>query len=452
LNLKGLHIVILGAGESGVGAAVLAQKHGAEVLVSDNGAISEKYLEKLDQMGIPYEQGGHTKQSVLEADVLIKSPGIPEHIPLLQMCQEIGKNWIGEIEFAAQLTDAKIIAITGTNGKTTTTSLLYEMMKQDGFSVGLGGNIGRSFAWQVALEPSDWYVLEVSSFQLDNIVDFHPHIAILTNITEDHLDRYQYRMENYIQSKFRITKNQGAEDLFIFCADDQITVDEVLAREMQIKATRVAFGTYLPKDSESGAGLNSEGKIILKIKNEELMTIEELALQGRHNQYNSMAAGLGARFAGVRKQTIRDVLANYEGVEHRLEHVLTIGGIKFINDSKATNVNSTMYALETLQGSVIWIAGGIDKGNDYTQIETLVSGKVRALICLGVDNTKLIEEFGDKVDIVVETSSMQEAVRSAYAVAKKGETVLLSPACASFDLFNDYEDRGHQFKDCIRKL
>jgi UDP-N-acetylmuramoylalanine--D-glutamate ligase len=452
LTLKGQHIVILGAGESGVGAAILAQKHGARVLVSDKGLISKKYLTILEENNIFYEFGQHSEDLVLAADVVIKSPGIPENIPLLLQRKALGKNWIGEIEFAARLTDAKIIAITGTNGKTTTTSILYEMLKQDGFSVGLGGNIGKSFAWQVAEAQYDWYVLEVSSFQLDNIVTFKPHIAILTNITEDHLDRYGYQMENYISSKFRITMNQDQGDFFIFCCDDPVTMESMPTRRNNIRAQQIAFGLMLPEETASGATTDKQGNIIIKIQNEEIMNIEELALQGRHNQYNSMAAGLGARFAGVRKQTIRDVLGSYEGVEHRLENVLTIGGIRFINDSKATNVNSTMYALESAQGSVVWIAGGIDKGNDYTRIEHLVHEKVRALVCLGVDNSKLLDEFGDKVDILVETQSMEEAVRSAYAIAKKGETVLLSPACASFDLFNDYEDRGNQFKEAIRRL
>jgi UDP-N-acetylmuramoylalanine--D-glutamate ligase len=452
MRFKGQKFVILGAGESGVGSAILAQQHGAMVLVSDRGTISAKYKAILDASGIAYEEGHHTENEVLNADVVVKSPGIPEHAPLLQARKALGKTWIGEIELACQLTSAKIIAITGTNGKTTTTSLVYEMLKAGGYHVGLGGNIGKSFALQVARENFDWYVLEVSSFQLDNIQTFRPHIAILTNITEDHLDRYNYQMEQYIDSKFRIAMNQQPEDYFIFCNEDEVTLAALQSRRNGIAAQLVPFGRVLVADAPLGAGVNNENKLFIRTHNQEVMTIEELALQGRHNLYNSMAAGLAARLSNVRKESIREVLGSYEGVEHRLEHVLNIGGVKFINDSKATNVNSTMYALESLNGNVIWIAGGVDKGNDYSKIEHLVTGKVRALICLGLDNAKLIEEFGNKVDIVVETQTMEDAVRSAYAVAKKGETVLLSPACASFDLFNDYEDRGNQFKNCIRSL
>lgn len=452
MRLEGQKFVILGSGESGVGAAILAQQHGAEVLVSDRGTIASKYLAVLDAAGIAYEQGHHTESKVLDADVVVKSPGIPETAPLLLARKALGKSWIGEIELAYQLTDAKIIAITGTNGKTTTTTLVYEMLKAGGFNVGLGGNIGKSFALQVAREQHDWYVLEVSSFQLDNIETFRPHIAILTNITEDHLDRYNYQMDLYINSKFRIAKNQLPTDYFIFCNEDIETVQALRHHGQNIAAQMVPFGRVLPEHAPIGAGLNESEKLFFRTHNQEVMTIEELALQGRHNLYNSMAAGLAARLSDVRKESIREVLGSYEGVEHRLEHVLNIGGVKFINDSKATNVNSTMYALESVNGSVIWIAGGVDKGNDYSKIEHLVSGKVRALICLGLDNNKLIEEFGNKVDIIVETQTMEDAVRSAYAVAKKGETVLLSPACASFDLFNDYEDRGNQFKNCIRSL
>lgn len=452
MRFQGMDFVILGAGESGVGAAILAKTHGANVLVSDKGSIATKYRSVLETAGIAYEEGHHTAEKILAAAVVVKSPGIPENLPLLQARKALGKSWIGEIELGYQLTDAKIIAITGTNGKTTTTNLVYEMLKAGGFNVGVGGNIGRSFALQVARENYDWYVLEVSSFQLDNTETFRPHIAILTNITEDHLDRYNYQMEQYINSKFRVCKNQTAADYFIFCNEDAVTVSAMLTRKHNIAAQLVPFGRELPADAPIGAGVNTAEKLFIRTHKEEIMTIEELALQGRHNLYNSMAAGLASKLSNVRKESIREVLGSYEGVEHRLEHVLNIGGVKFINDSKATNVNSTMYALESMNGGVIWIAGGVDKGNDYTRIEQLVAGKVRALICLGLDNSKLLQEFGDTVEIVVETINMEDAVRSAYAVAKKGETVLLSPACASFDLFDDYEDRGNQFKNCIRQL
>ncbi|MCH8554548.1 MAG: UDP-N-acetylmuramoyl-L-alanine--D-glutamate ligase [Schleiferiaceae bacterium] len=450
MDLKGQHIVILGAGESGVGAAFLAMQLGATVLVSDNGAISPKYLEKLSVLDIPFEQGGHSKDLVLAADIVIKSPGIPETISLLQERKALGKDWIGEIEFAWQFTKANIIAVTGTNGKTTTTSIIYEMLKHDGKRVGLGGNIGQSFAWQVATAEFDWYVLELSSFQLDNIQSFRPHIAVLTNITPDHLDRYNYNLEAYIAAKFRITKNQQAEDYLIYCEDDALTQKALAERLNDIQAQLIPFG--VSSAAPQGASFNEQQQITIRLKEEEAMTIEELALQGRHNAYNSMAAGIASRLAGVRKESIREILSAYEGVEHRLEFVREVTGIRFINDSKATNVNSTMYALESVKTPIVWIAGGVDKGNDYMQIEDLVAGKVKALVCLGVDNQKLIEEFGECVDAIMEVNTMDEAVRTAFAIARAGDTVLLSPACASFDLFQDYQDRGNQFKHFVQEL
>jgi UDP-N-acetylmuramoylalanine--D-glutamate ligase len=443
-------IVIIGGGESGAGAAILAQRKGFDVFLSDGGKLKDRYRKMLQDESISFEEGGHTAERILNADEIIKSPGVPYENPMIQ--QAIDKNIpvISEIEFAGRYTNATIIGITGTNGKTTTTHLTYHILKKGGLDVRMAGNVGNSFALEVANNETDcaYYVLELSSFQLDGVFEFRPHIAILTNITPDHLDRYQYQLQNYVNAKFRITRAQTKEDYFIYCADDPITMQEVEKREF--KSTLLPF--TLKEDPTKAAYIQND-KIIINLKNDVTdMFINELALQGKHNLYNSMAAAVAARLVEVRKESIRESLADFENIEHRLEFVARIKGVDFINDSKATNVNSAWYALECMHNPVIWIAGGVDKGNDYSILAPLVKEKVKAIICLGKDNEKIKAAFGGMVETLVETQSMQEAVKAGYYLGKKGDVVLLSPACASFDLFENYEDRGHQFKKYVREL
>ncbi len=442
-------IAILGAGESGTGAAVLAKKKGFRVWLSDSGQIKEKYKKVLSHNEIAFEEGRHTEEFILDADEVIISPGIPLTVPLVKKIKANLIPVLSEIEFAAQYTNARKICITGSNGKTTTTLLTYHILKNAGLNVGLAGNVGESFAMQVASHEYDWYVLEISSFQLDSMFDFKADIAILTNVTPDHMDRYDYKFENYVNSKFRITQNQTYEDAFIYCLDDEVSAAEVSNRKL--KAQIYSF-TCQPGNTSANAYCFDKNIYININNNPFTMTLEELALQGKHNVYNSMAASIASKLVDIRKESIRQSLSDFENVEHRLEYVARIHGIDFINDSKATNVNSTWYALETADSPLIWIAGGVDKGNDYTKLKELVTQKVKAIICLGVDNSKIIELFADKVEAIYETQSAQQAVLTAYTIGKKGDTVLLSPACASFDLFENYEDRGNQFKQAVRNL
>jgi len=441
-------LVILGGGESGVGAAILGAKKGFEVFVSDFGEIKEEYKSVLQQHGLKYEEKQHTEAIILDADLVVKSPGIPEKAPIIVKLREKGIQVISEIEFAGRYTKAKTICITGSNGKTTTTLLTYEILKRAGLNVGLAGNVGKSFALQVAEENFDYYVIELSSFQLDGMIDFRADIGVLMNITPDHLDRYDYKMQNYTDSKMRITQNQTPDDWFVYCADDPIILDEIAKRD--IKARMVPF-TIMKIQTEGAWVENDMMKINVNNKTFD-MTIYELALQGKHNLNNSMAAGISASILQLRKEGIRECLSDFQGVEHRLERFLRVHNIEFINDSKATNVNSVWYALESMNTPVIWIVGGVDKGNDYSMLFDLVKEKVKAIVCLGKDNSKIISEFDGKVKEIVDTKSIEEAVRSAYFLAEKGDTVLLSPACASFDLFKNYEERGRQFKDAVRNL
>ncbi len=441
-------IVILGAGESGAGSAVLAQKKGFDVFVTDSGAIKDKYREMLVSHSIAFEEGKHTTGLIMNAGEVIKSPGLREDNPLVVAIREKNIPVISEIEFASRYTDAIKICVTGSNGKTTTTNMIYHMMKKAGLNVAMTGNVGNSFALAVAEGGYDYYVIELSSFQLDGMFDFKAEIAIMMNITPDHLDRYDHEMQNYVDSKMRVIRNQTAADHFIWCADDPVTSAEVSGR------TIISQSYPFSIDSCEGmaACVENDQLIIDIIHKTSLMTIHDLALKGRHNTYNSMAAAIAGKVLNIRKETIRESLTDFHGVEHRLEPVIMVAGINFINDSKATNVNSTWYALECMKTGVIWIAGGIDKGNDYTELDTVVKEKVKAIVCLGKDNSKIISAFSDLVPTIVETTSMEEAVKSAYYLAHKGDTVLLSPACASFDLFNNYEDRGHQFKLAVRNL
>ena len=440
--------VILGAGESGVGAAILAQQQGYAVMVSDLGIIKPNYREELDNRNIAWEQQCHSTGEILKADLAIKSPGIPENAPLIQALKARNIPVISEIEFAGRYTQAKKICITGSNGKTTTTLLTYELLKRAGLNVGLAGNVGKSFAWQVAENHYDYYVLEISSFQLDNMYSFKADIAVLMNITPDHLDRYDYAMERYADAKFRILQNQTALDHFIYCADDPVISEELKKRN--VVAQKIPFSLY-PLTS-NGAWV-TENNLTIAINEKHFnMSILDLALQGKHNTYNSMAAAVSGMVLEIRNERIREVLSDFQGVEHRLERFLKVHGIEFINDSKATNVNSTWYALESMTTPVVWIAGGVDKGNDYTMLKELVASKVKAMVCLGTDNSKLHEAFEGMVDNIVDAKSMAEAVKSAYYLARNGDTVLLSPACASFDLFENYEDRGAQFRQQVRNL
>lgn len=441
------HIAILGAGESGVGAAILAKKMGWNVFVSDFGAIKDEFKTELTENGFEWEEGKHSEERILNADLVIKSPGIPDKALLIKKLREKGVKIISEIEFGGYYSNAKTIAITGSNGKTTTTMLTYHILKKAGINVGLAGNVGKSFAKQIAEENFDWYVLELSSFQLDDMFDFRADIAILTNITPDHLDRYNYEMQNYVDSKFRILQNQTNNDWFIYNFDDPIIQAEVEKRLINAKTAPFS----LVKEQEVG-GFADEQQITININEQLTMSIHDLALKGKHNTQNSLASGIASRILEIRKEVVRESLEDFVNVEHRLEFVAKVHGIEFINDSKATNVNSTWFALESMEQPTVWIVGGVDKGNDYSELTDLVRDKVKAIICLGVDNKKLIESFTGVVDTIVEARSAMEAVAYGYRLAKKDETVLLSPACASFDLFENYEDRGNQFKEAVRSL
>ena len=443
-----MRLVVLGGGESGVGTAILGKKKGYDVFVSDFGKIKSNYKEVLIINGIAWEEEQHTEALILNADVVMKSPGIPEKSPIVKKLIEKGIAVISEIEFAAPFTDATIIGITGSNGKTTTTMLAYHLLKSAGLNVGLGGNIGKSFAWLVADNKFDSYVLELSSFQLDGIKDFKPHIAIITNISPDHLDRYEYKYENYIDSKFRITMNQTEEDYLIYDADD-----EAIAGWFKTHTTKAKLIPFsLTKTFSEGAYIKNN-KMEITINQEEFkMDTEHIALEGKHNMKNAMAATSVAKLMQIRKSTIRESLSNFQGVEHRLEKVLKIQNVQYINDSKATNVNATFFALDSMNTPTVWIVGGVDKGNDYNELMSLVREKVKAIICLGVDNKKIIDVFGNVVDIMVEVDNMNDAVKMAQRLTEKGDTVLLSPACASFDLFENYEDRGNQFKQAVKNL
>jgi len=440
--------VILGAGESGVGAAILAQKQGYAVFVSDFGKIKEKYKAELNKYGIDWEESGHTFEKIKNAVLVVKSPGIPEKALVIQEIRKNNIPVISEIEFAGRYTDAKKICITGSNGKTTTTLLTYEILKRAGMNVGLAGNVGSSFARQVAENDFGLYVLELSSFQLDDMFEFKAEIAVLLNITPDHLDRYNYEMQNYVNSKFRIIRNQTKDDYFIYCTDDLVISDELRRRDLQ--QTMLPFSLH-PVEG-NGAGVCDEQICIQINQNQFSMSILDLSLQGKHNTYNSMAAAVSSMVLEIRNDRIREVMSDFQGVEHRLERFLKVHGIEFINDSKATNVNSTWYALESMNRPVVWIAGGVDKGNDYSMLLDLVRQKVKAIVCLGADNTKLHGAFGGIMSNMIDTHSMAEAVKAAYYLARNGDIVLLSPACASFDLFENYEDRGQQFKQEVRNL
>ena len=441
-------VVVLGGGESGVGSAVLAKVKGFDVFLSDMGKLSEKYVAMLEEWNIPYEQGRHSEELILNADEVIKSPGIPETAPMVQKIMEKGIGVISEIEFAGRYDSAKKVCITGSNGKTTTTSLIYHLLQQAGLNVGLGGNIGKSYAYQVATEQHDIYVLELSSFQLDNVYEFKADIAIITNITPDHLDRYNYNMENYVKSKFRITRNMSSEDCFIFCSDDEITVNHL--NQIVVKAQKLPF---TQKGEVAQGGFVKEDKMIVRYNEQECdMYLQELALGGKHNIYNSMAAAIAAKAMDIDNAVIRNGLATFQAVEHRLEKVLSIRDVLYINDSKATNVDAAWYALECQTRPVIWIVGGTDKGNDYSSLMELAREKVKAIICMGVDNAKIHAAFEGVVPHMCDVTSAQDAVKMADSLASAGDVVLLSPCCASFDLFKNYEDRGRQFKEAVRNL
>ncbi len=442
-------IVILGAGESGVGAALLATRQGYDVFVSDGGKISEKFRTELETHGINYEESGHTESAILNADEVIKSPGIPGNAGIIIRIREKNIPVISEIEFAFRyIGNSKVIAITGSNGKTTTTALTFHICRHANKDCAMVGNIGYSFARQVASDPHELYVAEISSFQLDDIISFRPDVAVLTNITEDHLDRYDYKLENYARSKFRIAENQLPGDVFIYNLDDETTMKYLT--NYPIKSTKAPI--TMSKELPQGAYLTN-AKMHLKWKGEEMqMSVEDFAIKGKHNQYNSMAASLAATALDIRKEKIREALQTFESLEHRMEHVANIKGVEFINDSKATNVNSTWFALESMTKPVILILGGVDKGNDYNLLKDLVKEKVKAIVCMGTDNRKIHEAFGDIVPLIVNTANAQEAVQAAFHFSNKGEVVLLSPACASFDLFKNYEDRGRQFKQAVKNL
>ncbi len=438
----------MGGGESGTGAAVLAKKQGFDVFLSDKGKLGKDYAEMLRKWDIPFEEGGHSEELILNADEVIKSPGIPNSAPLIQKLTSQGTHIISEIEFAGRYDRARRICITGSNGKTTTTSLIYHLLSQAGLNVGLGGNIGKSYAYQVATSDHDIYVLEISSFQLDNMYDFKADIAIITNITPDHLDRYNHDMEEYVKAKFRITRNMSSEDCFIFCSDDEITINHL--NKIVVKAKQLPF---TQKTEVAQGAFVKDDKIVIRYQDSECdMYIRELALGGRHNVYNSMAAAIAAKVMDIDNGTIREALSSFQPVEHRLEKVASVGGVLYVNDSKATNVDAAWYALECQKQPVVWIVGGTDKGNDYSSLVPLAREKVRAMVCMGVDNHKFHESFDGVVPEIVEAGSAHEAVQLASRLAKKGDVVLLSPCCASFDLFRNYEDRGEQFKAEVRKL
>ena len=442
-------IVILGAGESGVGTALLAKQKGYDVFVSDASAIKPIFQAELEANAIPFESGTHDVERILAADEVMKSPGIPEKSELVKEIRAKGIPVISEIEFGYRYKgDSKIVAITGSNGKTTTTSLLYHICKVAEQDVAIVGNIGFSFARQVAVDPKALYVIEVSSFQLDDIQSFRPDIAILLNITEDHLDRYNYQFENYIKSKFRIIENQTEKDCFIYCIDD-----EVIVKQLELLTTHTNLLPFSMKQELKKGGYIKNEQMMLKIQEERVtMSIYDFALKGKHNAYNTMAASIAATTLGIRKEKIREAVSNFHSLEHRMEFVATVKGVDFINDSKATNVNSTWYALESMQKPTVLILGGVDKGNDYELVADLVKEKVKAIICMGTDNSKLMEFFKGKVDQIIEVDSAKKAVNASFKLAEKGDVVLLSPACASFDLFKNYEDRGHQFKESVKEL
>ncbi len=441
-------LVILGGGESGVGTAILGKKEGFDVFVSDMGKIKTVYQEVLNQYGIAWEDQQHTEEKIVNATVVMKSPGIPDKVEIVKKLHSQGIPVISEIEFAAPYTKAVTIGITGSNGKTTTTMLTYHLLKSAGLQVGLAGNIGKSFAWQVAEAEHDFYVLELSSFQLDGIVKYKPHIAVLTNISPDHLDRYEYKYENYINSKFRITMNQTEQDFLIYDADDEASAEWL--QHNKTNAQLIPFS--ISKTLEKGAYLNKNTMEVNINEEEFIMETEYIALEGKHNMKNAMAATSVAKLMQIRNATIRESLSNFQGVEHRLEKVLKIQNVQYINDSKATNVNATFFALDSMNATTVWIVGGVDKGNDYSELMPLVREKVKAIVCLGIDNTKIIEAFGNVVDLVIEVDNMYDAVNMSAHIAEKGEIVLLSPACASFDLFENYEDRGNQFKRAVKGL
>ncbi|KIC92531.1 UDP-N-acetylmuramoyl-L-alanine--D-glutamate ligase [Flavihumibacter sp. ZG627] len=442
-------IIILGGGESGVGAALLAKQNGLPCFVSDGGKLREEHRKELSAAIIEFEEGSHSEERILNAHVVIKSPGIPEKNELVKKIRLKGIEVISEIEWASRfIGDSKVIAITGSNGKTTTTALTFHICRHADLDCALVGNIGTSFARQVATDPKPWYVAEISSFQLDDIVHFRPHVAILTNITEDHLDRYDYIFNNYIRSKFRITMNQQATDHFIYCEDDEVTSKHI--KEFSILSNPLPFS--MRKEVLQGAFIKDQEMTVVTGDEKLQMSIYDFALKGKHNQYNTMAAGLAASVIGLRKNKIREAIQSFEALEHRMEHVASVRGVEFINDSKATNVNSTWYALESMTAPVILILGGVDKGNDYSLILELVKEKVKGIVCMGTDNTKIHQAFQNDVAVIVNTTSAAEAVHSAFQLADKGDVVLLSPACASFDLFKNYEDRGNQFKEAVKAL
>lgn len=443
-----MRLVVLGGGESGVGTAILGKKKGYDVFLSDFGKIKNNYKEVLALNGLEWEEEQHTEEKILNADVVMKSPGIPDKSPMVKKIKDAGIPVISEIEFAARFTNLDTIGITGSNGKTTTTLLTHHLLRQGGLTMGLAGNIGKSFAWQVAENKSEGYVLELSSFQLDGIEKYRPHIAVITNISPDHLDRYEYNYDLYIGAKFRITMNQTENDFFVYDADDPVITKWLAGHTIKAKAVPFSLS------GNTKEGIYVEGNtIVSNITNEEFtMPINELSLEGKHNVKNAMAATAVAQLMRIRKDTIRESLSNFQGVEHRLEKVLKIQNVQYVNDSKATNTNATFFALDSMTTPTVWIVGGVDKGNDYDELMPLVREKVKAIVCLGLDNQKILNAFGNVVDVIVETAGMTEAVKAAQRLAERGDTVLLSPACASFDLFENYEDRGKQFKAAVQNL
>ena len=447
MSLKNKYIAVIGAGESGVGAALLAQKLGAEVFVSDYGKIKENYKKELEENSISFEENGHSLHKIEKADEVIKSPGIPQDSAVIQHLKKTNIRLISEIEFASRYSQAKTICITGSNGKTTTTMLVYHIFQKAGYNVGFGGNIGKSFARQLAVSDCEYYILELSSFQLDDLQEFKADISIILNITPDHLDRYEYNMDLYVDSKLRIINNQTKDDWLIYNADDSL-----IKSALEKKSPNINIATFsLTGEQQVGGHINKE-QLIINIKDQFTMSIHDLALKGKHNTQNSLAAGIAARIVEIRKDIVRQSLEDFVNVEHRLEFVAKINGVEFINDSKATNINSTWFALESMEKPTVWIVGGVDKGNDYNELLSLVDEKVKAIICLGEDNDKIKEAFQSKVETLVEARDAVEAVAYAYRLARKDDSVLLSPACASFDLFESYEDRGNQFKQAVRML
>ena len=447
MSLKNKYIAVIGAGESGVGAALLAQKLGAEVFVSDYGNIKENYKKELEENSISFEENGHSLHKIEKADEVIKSPGIPQDSAVIQHLKKTNIRLISEIEFASRYSQAKTICITGSNGKTTTTMLVYHIFQKAGYNVGFGGNIGKSFARQLAVSDCEYYILELSSFQLDDLQEFKADISIILNITPDHLDRYEYNMDLYVDSKLRIINNQTKDDWLIYNADDSL-----IKSALEKKSPNINIATFsLIGEQQVGGHINKE-QLIINIKDQFTMSIHDLALKGKHNTQNSLAAGIAARIVEIRKDIVRQSLEDFVNVEHRLEFVAKINGVEFINDSKATNINSTWFALESMEKPTVWIVGGVDKGNDYNELLSLVDEKVKAIICLGEDNDKIKEAFQSKVETLVEARDAVEAVAYAYRLARKDDSVLLSPACASFDLFESYEDRGNQFKQAVRML